>query len=211
MRRFLVVGHRASTASTFPLDDLAGAAGRMDILLNAASAALLIAHGIRADVEAALLLLGPPDPPRLLRFHGARLRGYQPDIRSNAALIRRGLEHGSRVEREVAPGILASRATLDEALDRLGPPFLHVREGGSDIRGLDLPVHGTYVFSDNQDLAPDEERSVLDRGAATVGLGPIALHTDHAIAIVQNELDRRVARTPMPRAPAESNSRGQKL
>lgn len=193
MRRFLVVGHRASTASSFPLDDLAGGAGRMDILLNAANAALLVAHGIRADVEAALLLLGPPDPPRLLRLHGARLRGYQPDIRSNAALIRRGLEHGSRVEREVSPGILVSRATFEETLDRLGPPVIYVREGGPDIRGLDLHASGTYVFSDNRDLAPDEERAVLERGAAIVGLGPVALHTDHAIAVVQNELDRRVA------------------
>jgi len=31
----------------------------------------------------------------------------------------------------------------------------------------------------------------MERGALVVGLGPLALHTDHAIAILQNELDRR--------------------
>ncbi|TLZ64006.1 MAG: tRNA (pseudouridine(54)-N(1))-methyltransferase TrmY, partial [Methanobacteriota archaeon] len=32
MRRFIVIGHRASTTPEFPLDDLAGGAGRMDLL-----------------------------------------------------------------------------------------------------------------------------------------------------------------------------------
>ncbi|OGS48375.1 MAG: hypothetical protein A3K68_00425 [Euryarchaeota archaeon RBG_16_68_13] len=192
MRRFLVVGHRASTAPDFSLDDLAGAAGRMDILLNAANAALLVAHGIRSEAEIGLLLLGPPDPPRLVRFLGHRLRSFQPDIRSNASLVRRALEHASRVERETSPGVLASKATFEEALDRLGPTFVYLKEGGNDIRAVGLPADGTFVLSDNQPLAPAEDRAILDRGPLVVGVGPTAVHTDHAIAIIQNELDRRI-------------------
>lgn len=191
MRRFLIIGHRASTSPSFSLDDLAGAAGRMDILLSAANAALLTSHGIRREAEAALLLLGPPDPPRLVRFQGRSLRSYQPDLRSNAALLRKALEHGSRVEREVSPGIVASKATAEETLDRLGPAFVYLKEGGQDIRGAVLPPDATFVLSDNVDLAADEEKAVLSRGALVVGLGPVAVHTDHAIALVQNELDRR--------------------
>ncbi|MGQ0798123.1 MAG: tRNA (pseudouridine(54)-N(1))-methyltransferase TrmY [Methanobacteriota archaeon] len=193
MRRFLVVGHRASTSPGFPLDDLAGGAGRIDILLNAANAALLTAHGIRTDAEVALVLLGAPDPPRLIRLQGDGLRSYQPDIRSNAALLRRALEHTSRVERETSPGIVASRATFAESLDRFGPTYVYLKEGGEDIRVADLPADGTFVLSDNQDLTPDEERVLRGRGAAVVGLGRVALHTDHAIAIVHNELDRRTS------------------
>jgi len=191
VRRFLVVGHRAVTSPNFSLDDLAGAAGRMDILLSAANAALLLAHGIRRDAEADLLLLGPPDPPRLVRILGERVRSYQPDLRSNAALIRKALEHGSRVERETSPGILASKASFAEALDRLGPAFVYLKEGGKDIRGTAVPADATFVLSDNQDLTPDEERAVLARDVRVVGLGPHALHTDQAIVLVQNELDRR--------------------
>jgi tRNA (pseudouridine54-N1)-methyltransferase len=193
VRRFLVVGHRASTDPTFPLDDLAGAAGRMDILLNAANAALLLAHDIRRDSEADLLLLGPPKPPRFVRLVGFRLRSYQPDIRANAALIRRALSEPSRIERDSSPGVSTSIATFGEALDRLGPTFVSVQEGGKDIRRVDLPSDATFVLSDNQDLLPEEERLLGDRGALVVGLGPVALHTDHAIALVHNELDRRRA------------------
>ena len=191
MRRFLVVGHRAATTPSFSLDDLAGAAGRMDILLSAANAALLLAHDIRRDAEAALLLLGPPDPPRLVRILGHRVRSYQPDLRSNAALVRKALAHGSRVEREMAPGIVASKASFEEALDRLGPTFVYLRQGGTDIRTHAVPADATFVLSDNQDLSPDEERAVLARDALIVGLGPHAVHTDQAIVLVQNELDRR--------------------
>ena len=193
MRRFLIVGHRASTDSAFPLDDLAGGAGRMDILLNGANAALHLAHDLRRDVEVGLLLLGPPHPPRFVRLEGFRLRNYQPDIRSNAALLRRVLVDTSRIEREISPGVFASQMSLEEALDRLGPAFVYAKEGGTDIRQATLPVDATFVFSDNQDLTPAEERAVSDRGALVIGLGPQALHTDHAIAILQNELDRRQA------------------
>jgi len=193
MRRFLVVGHRASTDPTFSLDDLAGAAGRMDILLNAANAALLLAHDVRRDVEVGLLLLGPPTPPRFVRLVGFRLKSYQPDIRSNASLIRRALADASRVEHETSPGVHGSIASFAEALDRLGPTFVSLKEGGKDIRQAALPADATFVLSDNQELLADEEILLTERGALEVSLGPVALHTDHAVAIVQNELDRRGA------------------
>jgi tRNA (pseudouridine54-N1)-methyltransferase len=190
VRRFLVVGHRAVTTPAFSLDDLAGAAGRMDILLSAANAALLLAHDIRRDAEADLLLLGPPDPPRLVRILGSRVRAYQPDLRSNAALLRKALEHGSRVEREISPGILASKTTFPESLDRLGAPYVYLKEGGPDIRATRVPADATFVLSDNQDLSPEEERAVRALEPQLIGLGPHSLHADQAIVLVQNELDR---------------------
>jgi len=163
----------------------------MDILLNAANAALHLAHDLRRDVEVGLLFLGPPDPPRLVRLVGVRLRSFQPDIRSNAALLRLALKDASRVEHEMSPGVCGSKASFDEALDRLGPSFVYLKEGGKDIRQASLPADATFVLSDNQELTMAEERSLTERGALIVGVGPKSLHTDHAIALVHNELDRR--------------------
>jgi len=177
----------------FPLDDLAGGAGRMDLLLSAANASLLLAHDLRRDVEVGLLLLGPPSPPRFVRLVGFRLRSFQPDIRANAALVRRTLTDVSRVEHEFLPGVYASIASFGEALDRLGPTYVELKEGGRDIRLAALPADATFVLSDNQEFLSEEERVLSDRGALVVGLGPLPLHTDHAIAIVHNELDRRGA------------------
>jgi tRNA pseudouridine-54 N-methylase len=99
----------------------------------------------------------------------------------------------SRVEGESSPGVYGSIATFSEALDRLGPTFVLLTEGGKDIRLASLPADATFVLSDNQELLAEEERLLTDRGALVVGLGPVALHTDHAIVLVQNELDRRGA------------------
>ncbi|TLZ69954.1 MAG: tRNA (pseudouridine(54)-N(1))-methyltransferase TrmY [Methanobacteriota archaeon] len=191
MRRFLVVGHRASTSPEFPLDDLAGGAGRMDLLLTAANAALLVAHDVRRDSEAILLLLGPPDPPRAVRLVGDRLQSYGPDIRGNAGLIRKALFHGSRLERETSPGVFASRRGLPEVLEAIPEPVVHLREDGKDIREVELPRDVAFVLSDSADLSGEEEAVVARRRIAVGAVGPRSLHTSDTIAIVHNELDRR--------------------
>ncbi len=193
MRRFIVVGHRAVTTAEFPLNDLAGAAGRMDLLLNAANAALLVSHGLRRDVEVTLLLLGPPDPPRAIRILGERLERWGPDIRGNAALIRRALEHGSRLERETSPGIFASIRSLEEVLAGVPAPLVELREDGDDMRQASLPPDVAFLLSDSVDLTSEEREIVSRKNPLACRVGPRSLHTDHVIAIIHNELDRRQA------------------
>jgi tRNA (pseudouridine54-N1)-methyltransferase len=193
MRRFIVVGHRAVTTAEFPLNDLAGAAGRMDLLLNAANAALLVSHGLRRDVEVTLLLLGPPDPPRAIRILGERIERWGPDIRGNAALIRRALERGSRLERETSPGIFASMRSLEEVLAGVPEPLVELREDGHDIREGSLPDDVAFLLSDSVDLTSEEREIISRKNPLACRVGPRSLHTDHVIAIIHNELDRRHA------------------
>ena len=191
MRRFVIVGHRASTSPEFPLDDLAGGAGRMDLLLNAAHAALLVSHDLRRDSEITLVLLGPPDPPRAVRLVGDRLQSFGPDVRTSAGLVRGALAHASRVEREVAPGVFAARRGLAEVLEPIPGPVIELREGGKDIRQVGLPLDVAFVLSDTADLTGEEEAVVAGRRVAVCSVGPRSIHADHAIAIVHNEMDRR--------------------
>ena len=191
MRRFVVVGHRASTSADLPLDDLAGAAGRMDLLLNAANAALLTSHDIRRDAEVTLVLLGPPSPPVAVRLAGSRLQSYSPDIRSDAGLIRGALERVSRIEREASSGLFVSRRGLAEVLEEVQEPVIQLREDGKDIREVELPRDVAFVLSDSTDLTAEEETVVSGRRVAVCRVGPRSIHTDHAIAIIHNELDRR--------------------
>ena len=193
MRRFIVVGHRAVTTAEFPLNDLAGAAGRMDLLLNVANAALLVSHDLRRDVEVTLLLLGPPDPPRAIRILGERIERWGPDIRGNAALIRRALEHGSRLERETSPGIFASKRSLEEVLAGVPEPLVELREDGHDIRQASLPPDVAFLLSDSVDLTSEEREIISRKNPLACRVGPRSLHTDHVIAIIHNELDRRYA------------------
>jgi len=191
MRRFVVVGHRGSTSPKFSLNDLAGEGGRMDLLLNAASAGLLISHDVRRDTEVTLILLGPPTPPVSIRLDGNRLQSYGPDVRTGAGLVRRALGQVSRIERESSPGIFVARRGLAEVLDAIPEPLVELREDGKDIREVDLPRDVAFILSDTMDLTVEEQDVVARKRVAVASLGPRSLHTDHAVTLAHNELDRR--------------------
>ncbi len=163
----------------------------MDLLLTAANAALLVSHDLRRDSEATLVLLGPPDPPRTVRLDGARLRSLSPDLRTNAGLVRKALAHASRVERETSPGVFVARRGLAEVLDSVRDPVIQLREGGKDIREVEIPRDVAFVLSDAIGLTGEEEAVVGARRTAICSVGPVSVHTGDAIAIVHNEMDRR--------------------
>ena len=87
MPKFAVIGHRAMAKGKLPLNDLAGGAGRMDVLIRATMAALLTSHGLRTDTVVGLHLLGGPGPPRRIKFDGENLKGLHADERSIAGTI----------------------------------------------------------------------------------------------------------------------------
>lgn len=190
MRRFAVVGHHAPTSPDFSLEDLAGSAGRLDILVRCVTAALHVSHGLRRDTAITLLLQGPPGVPRALRFIGSELRGLNPDERSTAARIRNALEYEGRLEREVSPGLHAGAFTLAEFVQN-GSPLLVLDEQGKDIRDLAFPPEPTFLLSDHEGLTDAERAIAGGPGALAVSVGPKSLHADQVITLVHNELDRR--------------------
>lgn len=92
MRYFALVGHRAMSKGKLPLNDLAGGAGRMDVLIRGLMAGLLTSHGIRDDVEVILHLQGGPGPHRRLKFIGSELKGFHAEERSVAGLVAKAIK-----------------------------------------------------------------------------------------------------------------------
>jgi tRNA (pseudouridine54-N1)-methyltransferase len=189
MRTFAVVGHFAPTRDGFTLDDLPGSAGRMDILCRCVQAALSLSHGIRTDAEIHLILLGPPTPPKDILIRGASVRSLSPDERSTAALIRKALAlPAGEVFRESTPGILVRRGDLAGLIS--GADCAVLSETGEDVRARKELPDG-FLLSDHLDFTEDEE--ALLGGLPRISVGPRVLHADHAITVLQNELDRREA------------------
>ena len=195
MRRFIIIGHKAATAADFKLDDLAGGAGRLAVLLRCINSAFFLSHDIRKDVEVILVLQGPPGPARTIRLVGSELRYLNPDERSTGALIRNALMRDARSEERSTPGIYVSTRTYQDVLGLLGEgtEIVYLKEDGTDIRDTELPENVTFVLSDHMDLTSDEEGLLLRYKPKVVNLGPISYHADHCITIVNNELDRRSA------------------
>jgi len=195
MRDFLIIGHKAVTSSDFPLNDMPGSAGRMDILCRCINSALFLSHDMRRDVQVHLLLLGEPDSGKIIRFDGENLRYLNPDERSSGSLIKKALDKKvGDYETRSTPGVWIRRGGLGTLLDEFkskGRTIVYLREDGDDIRNISGSLaDAVFIMGDHMDVTDEEEAMIIGAGARIVSVGPLSLHSDHCIILVNNELDR---------------------
>jgi tRNA (pseudouridine54-N1)-methyltransferase len=194
---FVVIGQRADASGEFLPDDVPGTSGRLDVLLRCVRAGLLCSHGIREDVTIYLVLCGGARAPRAVRIDGASARFVRPDERSLATLLRKTLaSHADEAAEgfvEARPGVAIANRGLESVLTDLGPaPAFILEEGGPDVRDADLPLRDAVFFlGDHLGFAEQTRDRLTLHSARSLSVGPRSLHTEDAIAIVLNELDRR--------------------
>ncbi len=190
-RLFLVVGHKVRTDGRFSLNDLSGSTGRLDILLRVINSAFLLSNGIRRDAELFLVLKGEPEPPVTIRLEGKSLKYLNPDERSTGALIRQALltEREDEKEARSTPGIFVSERGYEEIVMELRKDRVpvHLHENGMPIREAEIPENAFFVLGDKYDLTSEELEALGE--PFTISLGPLPLHTDHCVTILNNELD----------------------
>ena len=191
MRRFLILGHKATIEPDFSLNDLPGAAGRIDVLCRAIGASLFLSHGIRRDVETNLLLQDSVH----VRISGEYVKRLNPDERSTAALIKHALkalkEASPNDEVRSTPGITATRHSLSEVIDvflraNATPVVLH--EEGEPAESFRFPENPAFILSDHTEFSETDQLSLADY--PRISLGSQALHTSQAITITHYLLDR---------------------
>ena len=191
MRQFLVIGHDAPTDPDFALDDIAGGAGRLDVLCRCVNSAFFLSHDIREQVRVHLVL----GDEYTVRFEGADLRRLNPDERSTAALIRGALEQREEAighqPVETSPGVSLYRmgfeATLEQAARDATVVELH--EEGEPLVDAEPPTDPLFVLSDHHDFAPGEADRLAEAADRRVRVGPERLHADHTITVTHNYLD----------------------
>ena len=211
MRNFIIAGHRASTTPEFSLSDLAGSGGRMDILARAINAAFFLSHDIRRDVEVALILLGPEDPPKNIRLLGNELKYLNPNERSTGGLIRNAIVKHSAIknrtklnkdksdpnslsgELNTSPGIHISATGFSDVLKFYfnKSTLIYLHEDSPYIIDSELSGDLTFIFSDDLDFTKAEEEDIKKYSTHKFSLGPKIYHTDHCVSVVHNILDRR--------------------
>ena len=198
MRYFVITGHKAVTTGDFKLDDIAGGAGRLDILVRCVNSAFFLSHDLRKDVEAYLVLEGGDDAPKTVILKGSDLRYLNPDERSTSSLIRNALLKKVQPGEEIrsSPGVYITRMSFGDVLKRLSEKgsFVYLKEDGTDCRDFEFPENPIFVLGDNHDLTEEEEELLLSYSPEKICIGPYSLHADHCMIIAQNELDRRMVR-----------------
>ena len=211
MRRFAIIGQRAMSQGKLPLNDMAGGAGRMDVLVRAMMSALMTSHGFRDDTEIILHLQGGPGPNRRVKIDGRTVRGIHAEERSVAGQIGKVLKQptppkGHWVERSI--GIWDSGGdildtigewsntrivALDADAERLwknksvipivSKPLSKVQNDNSEFRGVDIG----FILSDDKPLEQDLPEQIIRRS-----LGDIWLQGHLAIAICHFLIDEGV-------------------
>lgn len=191
MRQFIILGHDAPTSGDFSLDDIAGGAGRLDVLCRCVNSAFFLSHALRTAVRCRLVL----SDTYTVRFEGSELRRLNPDERSTAALIRNALEQRENaighMECETSPGVYLSRLGIEETITNAADEgtVIELHEDGQPIGAVEPPTDPVCVLSDHNDFTDDETELLQDTAVERVRLGPERLHADHAITVVQNYLD----------------------
>ena len=213
MRRFAIIGQRAMSQGKLPLNDMAGGAGRMDVLVRAMMSALMTSHGFRDDTEIILHLQGGPGPNRRGKIDGRTVRGIHAEERSVAGQIGKVLKQptppkGHWVERSI--GIWDSGGdildtigewsntrivALDADAERLwknksvipivSNPLskIHNDTDNSEFTSIDIG----FILSDDKPLEQDLPEQIIRRS-----LGDIWLQGHLAIAVCHFLIDEGV-------------------
>lgn len=191
MRQFVVTGHDAPTTADFSLDDLAGGAGRLDLLARCVTSAFVLSHGIREEVRVSLVLADE----YTVTFTGRDLRRLNPDERSTAARIRNALDQREEtighVPVETSPGVTISGRDFEATIDAVARDGMVVQlhEKGVSTVDVDPPGSPVFVLSDHHDFTEAERVVLADERDLRLSLGPEAIHADHAITVAHNYLD----------------------
>jgi tRNA (pseudouridine54-N1)-methyltransferase len=198
MRHFVVVCQQALASGEFLLDDLPGSSGRLDVGLRCVRAALLVSHGLRRDAVVYIVLGGGARAPRTVRIRGADVRFLRPDERSLSVLVQKVL--ASRADEapgfvEVKAGIALASDGLEAVIADLGATAKYVLdENAPDLRDeVALGADAAFFVGDHTGFGEATRGRLAAVGARPLGAGPVSLHAEDAIAIVQGELDRRRA------------------
>jgi hypothetical protein len=138
MRRFATVSHTGRSDGQWHLNELAAAAGRVDVLCRNIQAAFFLSHGLREDVEFYAVFAESAVRQKTVRIDGKAIQMLNPDERSTAARLQQALKDAWSVPdwKEVQRGLAVARFGLEGRFrERLVPSTSETRRRGGPSLG----------------------------------------------------------------------------
>lgn len=164
----------------------------MDIVIHTIIAGFFISNDFRKDVKMHLVLYGPPDAPKHIEMQ------ITPDLEISKKdignLIKKILYKYKKGEKkEVLPGCFIEKKSFLKVIEELcdkGKKIFLLDKRGEDIRNKKIPKDSVFILGDHEGL-PKKELKRVKKIATNISLGPKTYFSSHAVAIVNNEIDRQ--------------------
>lgn len=197
MREFILRARKGPTAPHFSLNNLSEA-GRLEVVTHCIANALFYSKHIRPQTIIHIVLDGPGDPPKTIRFesdHLPYLGGF--DERTLALVIQRALEAGRGLalnqEHQVDEGLFVSKKAFETLIKEktTSGNLYYLQKKGDDIRTLTFPQNPTFVFTDHLTMPKKTDKYLQRLNAHPISVGPQMLFASHCIILAHNELDRQ--------------------
>ena len=191
MCQFIVLGHEAPTTPDFSLSDLAGGAGRLDVLCRCVNAGLFVSHGIRENTRVHLVL----NDEYTVRFDGSTAKRLYPNERAVASRIQGALEATQDAighqPAEVSPGVELYRMGFESTLDAVAREgtVVELHEDGEPLVDAEPPENPIFVLSDHNDFSAEEAELLAETADRRLSVGPEVLHADQTMTVVHNWVD----------------------
>jgi len=191
MRQFIILGHDAPTTPEFSLSDLAGGAGRLDVLCRCINAGLFVSHGIRENSRVHLVL----NDAYTIRFDGSTAKRLYPNERAVASRIKGALEATDDAighqPAEVSPGVKLYRMGFESTLESVARDgtIIELHEDGEPLIEAEPPTDPVFVLSDHQEFTDREAEILADQADRRLSVGPEILHADQTMTVVHNWVD----------------------
>ncbi len=129
----------------------------------------------------------------------------RPDERSLGTLVKKALAtpRAGPAFAVTKHGLAVADGGLDAVLADLGSATHYVLDqGAADVRTCPLDVrNGAFFVGDHLGFGETIRMHLATVGATPIGIGPVSVHAEDAIAVVANEVDRRTQASRLSSAP----------
>ncbi len=196
MKEFILRARRAKTSSV-DINNLPKE-GKMDSVCAVISNALWISGDVRRDTVIHVVLEGPSNGPKTIRFVGNEIKGLRSDERSLATYIAAALQKGAYLnlneETKVRTGINISKKSFERLVwekKQEGKQTVLLDKNGKDVRNFKFEKDFVVIFGSAEGMPLKTEKFLKELKTEKVSLGPKMLFAAHCPIIIHNELDRR--------------------
>ena len=132
-----------------------------------------------------LLLYGPQDPPKYVKFVPEVFHGVLFDEISLGKLLKNVLS-------ENVNGVVVSKRSLQDVIRELCEKEIYVlHEKGLPIEEIEFGKDVVFVLGDHIGLPKKDEKFVMRYAKCKVSIGKLSYFTSHVITIINYILDKR--------------------